>query len=215
MYWCAPQSEVQHEIDRRINTMIATPLYPSTATAAFTWDDSLPLGDRKRLEAWQRHRMDKAIEQAADLMNADNLNFESELDLAETIDKLYDKPIVNINMNADRTNNPALSQEMMTLLRTTKPYSFKHRRGMIGQEHYLVQGIPVFTEMLDLPYKAPFDHHFQRMSTLDFMKTSGNSIHPQLAGTLALWTFCSVLPREVLSSTTLRLSNRVPENAKL
>ena len=133
MYWCAPvaaEREARSVEARRQHIVMSD-------EDSSDWEGVLPLGDRKRLLKYRADDYERQLERfAADLMEG-RISKEQLPEVLANIES--DHYIYNVRHNSGE-KGATKTKAMPTMLRTSRIFSFKHKRLLLGGEKMQVQG---------------------------------------------------------------------------
>ena len=171
-----------------------------------TWRDAVCTGNAKRLrqyEALGQERLEKA---ATDVLidaaaigesghRADSVQVQQTIEIMRQ--QLLGYSIVDIGQTPGQKGGSGFSQGVPTLLTQSQLFSFKSDRLLLGAEHLLMQGVPVWEKELDLPFCGSFNALSLSDHSARFV--AGNAVHGLCSGVLTAFALVHLALRQVPS----------------
>ena len=201
MFVCAPPAAVSHALAQTAERCQHRDTLPQHAV---TWRSTLPDGDRRRLqgyEAGERAVIEQAVAQMIAAESAQNgldegthIVDETAVALVLMTRQLQGPGIVTVTQTYGERGCSNFQHCVPALLTCSRLYSLRQDRLLLGGEHLLIQGVPVWSSALNLPFQSAWCTQPFLESQLKF--AAGNAIHGMCAGALTAFAFTCVVFRE-------------------
>ena len=188
MFWCAPQDFLSKKFKKMLRDCCLV-----VQGRAMNWIDVLPEGEQRRLAVYKDMHA-KAIEERVAFILAADPDLAKQCtasELKQAIKDMCGDAIASFNHHYGSKGSSNNSPMVPCLLTNTKLYSFRARRPLFAEEHFLVQGMPTFTEELGGSYSCPFD--INQFSCPTMRNFTGNMIHSMVAGALTAWALSNLV----------------------
>jgi hypothetical protein len=190
MFACAPAAVVQDVLEKEAAKKGLSP--------PIQWRTILSSGHQQHLRLYEQLRKTRLQAEVLRRWVDDAFEvFDFNFDMDNVEESMLDPCLVDLSQNP--VQRQRISKHLMTLLQQSFIWSMKLKRPLLGQEHLVAQGVPVFEFESTTPscsFRCPYASVIPELSQHALRSMAGNAICVPVIGTLLAFVFASTMPRE-------------------